>query len=76
MKKTIPTTEIKVFVKNLTGYDVSVRKGKGSMKGLITVYLSLGCTKKGFTFKPFEAELRKLFSVDMMGFDVVTIREN
>lgn len=73
MKKTIPTTEIKALVKNLTGYDVSVRKGKGSMKGYSVVHMPLELYSKGFSFKPFERSLKEMFDIDRVGYDVVII---
>ena len=65
------TLQIKKIVKEITGFDyIAVRKGSGSMSGKILVYCS--CENKT-TFKPFEAQLRALFPIYRVGYDVVEI---
>ncbi len=65
------TAEIKKTVKQLTGFDyIAVRKGKGSMSGKILVFCSFNDRK---SFKPFETQLRALFPIYNVGYDLIEI---
>jgi hypothetical protein len=66
------TTQIKKAVKELTGYEyVAVRKGTGSLRGNYTVFTS--CNDM-MSLRPFEKQLREMFSVEIFSDYTVTIK--
>lgn len=66
------TNEIKKIVKKITGYNyVAVRKGTGSMSGLISIFTSINDNQ---SLKPFEQELRRVFQVEIFSYYTVSIK--
>lgn len=72
MQTDMKTNEIKKLVKKITGFEyIAVRKGTGSMSGLISIFSSINDNK---SFKPFEQELRKAFQVEIFSYYTVSIK--